>query len=199
MNRPANQTHGYRYDGILLAVILLLAATTPAAQAQWLPELRALANDNAQVTALVVDLDDKNVIAALNPDLRLTPASVSKLYAAAGALQSFGPDHRFTTRFATDGKVNGNVLWGDLVFVGGGDPTLDTARLRTLIQRLKAVGVNHITGDLVIDNGLFGHFSCQIKDRCEAHTLANRAYSAPLSAAGINFGTIGITIRPGET
>lgn len=88
------------------------------------------------------------------------------------------------------------VLHGDLVFVGGGDPALNTQDLRSLVLRLKAAGVERVTGSLVLDNGLFGPSACTIKDRCEARTHAGDAYGAPLSAVGANFGTVEVTSIP---
>lgn len=181
----------------LLAVITLLGLASTA-NAQELKALRHLDSNHAKVTALVVNLENMQTIAALNPDLRLTPASVSKLFATAGALEQFGPDHRFTTRFASNGNVTGGVLHGNLVFVGGGDPMLDTRDLRALIQKLKAAGVREITGDLIVDNSLFGPFHCFIEDRCDARTRASEAYSAPLSSVGVNFGTVKVTVYPGD-
>src|SRR5699024_1597116 len=154
-----------RHAATLLTLLTLLA-TAPVANAQWLDTLRELDSNHAKVTALVVNLENMQTIAALNPDMPLTPASVSKLFATAGALEQFGPDHRFVTRFASGGTVSGGVLHGNLVLIGGGDPTLDTRNIRVLIQKLKAAGVRHVTGNLVIDNSLFGPFPCFIKDRC---------------------------------
>ncbi len=184
---------------LLTAAAITLFATASPASADWLEEIRQLNANNAKVTALVVDLDDLSTIAALNPDRRLTPASVSKLFAAAGALEQYGPNHRFVSRLATDGAVDDNVVESDLIFIGGGDPSLDSKRLWALVQHLQAAGITHVEGNLIIDNGLFGTFSCLIKDRCDAITRASEAYSAPLSSAGVNFGVVNVTIYPGDS
>lgn len=199
MHRCSGHTHRLSFCLLFVVTAGLLLASAPGAHAQWLPALRKLDNSNAEVTALVVNLKDMSTIAALNPDQRLTPASVSKLFATAGALEQFGPDHRFVTRFASQGTVDGSVLRGNLVFLGGGDPALDTADLRQLIVKLKAAGIHHVTGNLIIDNSLFGPFSCFIKDRCDARTRASRAYSAPLSSVGVNYGTVEINVYPGAS
>lgn len=199
MARSSGRTRRIAQTLTLLLAAGTLFAAAPGAQAQWLNGLRELDENNAKVTAMVVNLETMNTIAALNPDLRLTPASVSKLFAAAAALEQFGPNHRFVTRFATAGRLAGGVLYGNLIFIGGGDPMLDTRDLRALIQRLKAAGVRHVTGSLIVDNGLSGPFSCFIKDRCDARTRASEAYSAPLSSAGVNFGTVKLTVYPGDS
>lgn len=182
-----------------IAVSLCLAAAAPAALAATpsnLSDLRALTK-HAKVSALVVRLRDMHTIAELDPDQRLRPASVSKLFSASAALQAFGPTHRFTTRLASKGRLDNGTLHGNLVFVGGGDPSLDNRRLHELVMRLRARGVARVTGNLIIDNGLWGHVPCLTADRCAAHQRASHAYSAPLSAAGIDFGTVMATVYPG--
>jgi len=181
----------------LLCVLILCAASVPAAAAEYLDALRSL-SQRANVTALVVRLDNMTPIAQINPDQRLTPASVSKLFAASAALKQFGPAHRFTTKLTTDGKVRNGTLSGDLTLVGGGDPSLDNARLWRLLNRLRGAGVNRVTGDLIVNDSLFGTVPCLTKDRCDAKHSAWHAYSAPLSAAGVNFGTMHASVYAGE-
>lgn len=180
---------------IALGLTTALAAS-PAFAANYLSSLQTL-SQRANVTAMVVDLDDMSTIAELNPDQRLTPASVSKLYAVSAALEQFGPDHRFTTRFASRSAPSGSTLNGDLVFVGGGDPSLDNGDIWALIGRLRGRGVTRVTGNLVVDDGLFGTVPCLTKDRCDAQNKAWHAYSAPLSAAGTNFGTVHASVYGG--
>ncbi|HET7314955.1 D-alanyl-D-alanine carboxypeptidase/D-alanyl-D-alanine endopeptidase [Salinisphaera sp.] len=186
-----------RLSGLSFAVAALLwSSLTCAASNAGLDNLRALAR-HADVSVLVVRLRDMHTIAAFNPDQRLRPASVSKLFAASAALQQFGPEHRFTSRFASHGAISHSTLDGDLVFVGGGDPSLDNRHLRELVMRLKARGVDQVAGDLVVDDGLWGTVPCLIKDRCDARERASHSYSAPLSSAGVNFGTVMATVYPG--
>lgn len=188
--------HGLR--ALLAAACLFTSATAAFAADAALSSLRAL-SQQADVTALVIRLDDMQPIAEVNPDRRLTPASVSKLYAAGAALEQFGPDHRFDTRFASSGAVADGQLAGDLVFVGGGDPSLDNADLWSLIGRLQGRGVRHVEGDLVVDDGLFGRVPCLTKDRCDARDGAWHAYSALLSAAGVNFATVHASVYAGDS
>lgn len=198
MRRSPGRVRRIRYGLALLLTACSLPVTAAGANLQWLDALRELDRNHTRVSALVVKLDDLSTIAAIHPDGRLIPASVSKLFASAGALEQFGPDHRFVTRFATAGTVTDGVLDGNLVFVGGGDPSLDTPDLRSLVQRLKAAGVRRVTGGLILDNGLFGPLSCTIEDRCKALTRTGDAYGAPLSSVGTDFGTVRITVYPGD-
>lgn len=180
-----------------LCAVLGLVLATPAMAADYLQALRALSK-HAHVTAMVVRLDDMKPIAELHPDERLTPASVSKLFTASAALEQFGPAHRFVSRFATSGQISGSTLHGNLVLVGDGDPSLDNPHLQQLVARLRARGITKVSGNLVIDESLWGTVPCLTPDRCDARARASHSYSAPLSAAGVNFGTVSASVYPGN-
>ncbi|GAA4797784.1 D-alanyl-D-alanine carboxypeptidase/D-alanyl-D-alanine-endopeptidase [Streptomyces ziwulingensis] len=71
--------------------------------------------------ASVVDLTTGGRLYGTGVGTSLVPASTTKIATAAAALTALGPDHRLTTRAAFEADT------GELVLVGGGDPTL-TAR-----------------------------------------------------------------------
>ena len=74
------------------------------------------------------------------------PASVTKAVTALYVLDALGPEHRFETRLiATGGIVNGEIA-GDLVLVGGSDPTLDTDALARMAANLKEAGIIGVKG-----------------------------------------------------
>lgn len=72
---------------------------------------------------LAQDLDSGEVLFELNPDQLFIPASTTKLYSVACALDAFGADHRFVTPLHRRGEVTEGVLVGDLILVASGDPT----------------------------------------------------------------------------
>ena len=74
---------------------------------------------------LVVDLKTGEKLYALNEDRLVKPASVTKLYSVAAALEALGPDHRFRTPVYRTAEVDSNgTLKGDLILVASGDPTM---------------------------------------------------------------------------
>ncbi|HSP30595.1 MAG TPA: D-alanyl-D-alanine carboxypeptidase/D-alanyl-D-alanine-endopeptidase [Halomonas sp.] len=139
------------------------------------------------------------LLGSLNPDRQLSPASVTKAYLTAVALKRFGPQHRFTSQLVSSGAVDGGVLRGDLVFEGGGDPGLTTENLWRLVQRLHLAGVREVEGALVVSQWRFGPVECITTDRCNARTRVANAYSAPLSSAGVNFGSWCVNVAPSRT
>ncbi|MBW4709761.1 D-alanyl-D-alanine carboxypeptidase/D-alanyl-D-alanine-endopeptidase [Roseobacter sp. YSTF-M11] len=103
----------------------------------------------------VADAKTGNVLEARNETLGTAPASVAKSITALYALDVLGPSHRFTTQVMAAGPVADGVLDGDLVLVGGCDPTLDTKALAALASGLKEAGVREVRGRfLVYENAL---------------------------------------------
>ncbi|MEH6641546.1 D-alanyl-D-alanine carboxypeptidase/D-alanyl-D-alanine-endopeptidase [Vreelandella glaciei] len=155
---------------------------------------------SAEARLLGADTGANALLGSINPERQLSPASVTKAYLAAAALNRFGPQHRFTSQLVSSGRVEdraeGGVLRGDLVFEGGGDPGLTTENLWRLVQRLHLAGVREIDGALVVSQWRFGPVDCITTDRCDALTRVTNAYSAPLSSAGVNFGSWCVNVAP---
>ncbi|MER8185006.1 D-alanyl-D-alanine carboxypeptidase/D-alanyl-D-alanine-endopeptidase [Kitasatospora sp. NPDC094015] len=105
----------------------------------------------AQVSALVTDPATGEVLYEHAPGALLLPASTQKTVTAAAALDLLGPDHRFRTDVLAAGTRSGATLDGDLVLLGGGDPTLLPADLDGLAAEVADSGVRSVTGGLVAD------------------------------------------------
>ncbi|MFT5914728.1 MAG: D-alanyl-D-alanine carboxypeptidase [Bacteroidia bacterium] len=65
----------------------------------------------------------------------LAPASVMKVITTASALDILGTDFQFETQLAYTGKVKNGVLKGNLVIIGGGDPTLGSKNTLSLLSK----------------------------------------------------------------
>jgi D-alanyl-D-alanine carboxypeptidase/D-alanyl-D-alanine-endopeptidase (penicillin-binding protein 4) len=73
---------------------------------------------------LIVDAQTGSTIYEHDPDRMFIPASTTKLYSCATALDAFGPDYRFETPVYRRGEVKNGRLYGDLILVASGDLTL---------------------------------------------------------------------------
>ncbi|WP_353471316.1 D-alanyl-D-alanine carboxypeptidase/D-alanyl-D-alanine-endopeptidase [Salipiger sp. H15] len=117
--------------------------------------------------------------------LGLPPASVAKSLTAAYGLDTLGPDYRFSTELWTTGAIVGGELNGDLVLVGGGDPTLDTDGLAKLARNLEEVGIKSITGRFIVDGGVLP-FSPVIDTEQPVHV----AYNPAVSGINLNYNRV---------
>ena len=127
----------------------------PAARADdilktYQPPLSALIDQAGlagKISVQVADVKTGLVLESHNPLRALPPASVAKALTACYALDVLGPGYHFETRvMATAPVINGRVD-GDLVLVGGGDPTLDTDAVAEIAKRLREeAGVIEVTG-----------------------------------------------------
>ena len=101
----------------------ILAADTFHAGIQKLTQTSGF--ENGQWGILVVDALSKQVLFEQNANQMFAPASVTKLYSTAAALEKLGPDYRFKTPVKRRGEVDSSgVLKGDLILVASGDMTM---------------------------------------------------------------------------
>lgn len=105
----------------------------------------------------------------LRADEPLTPASNLKLVVGATALEVLGPDTTLTTRVVADADPVKGTVQGDLYFVGGGDPILETGNydaalrfapqphtpMERLADSIRAAGVTRIAGQIVGDESRY--------------------------------------------
>jgi D-alanyl-D-alanine carboxypeptidase/D-alanyl-D-alanine-endopeptidase (penicillin-binding protein 4) len=135
-------------------------------------------------TAAVVDMSTGKQLYGSGTGQALTPASTTKIATAVAALSALGADHRLTTRVALEPDT------GELILVGGGDPTLtarpefggDWASLRVLADdtaaALKKRGIDKIT--LSYDNTLYAGPAL--------HRVGVNENLAPVSALSVDEG-----------
>ncbi|MEY4468360.1 MAG: hypothetical protein RIR21_2154, partial [Pseudomonadota bacterium] len=143
----------------LLLILMLLSACTTLPHGTGLPAPfgKSISLSGIPPAAVALDIRALNgqVLASHNQQRAFNPASVMKLVTTAAALDLLGPDYRWITRVYVQGTLAGDVLHGDLVIQGGGDPRLAHEDLARLLRRLRSLGVREIHGDLVLDRSLF--------------------------------------------
>jgi D-alanyl-D-alanine carboxypeptidase/D-alanyl-D-alanine-endopeptidase (penicillin-binding protein 4) len=110
----------------------------------------------------VRDLAGGQVLYERNAGKSMMPASVTKLFATAAALDAYGPGARFRTTLETAAPLDANGrLAGDLYLVGRGDPGLGEIGpdgregLDALTDALVAAGVRLVDGRVVGCDGAF--------------------------------------------
>lgn len=175
-------------------VSLILCSALPA-RADW-GALQALERNGAVVSAVALDLDSGAVLQQLNPDRRLTPASLTKLAVAAATLNRWSADKAFETRLLGRGTLRSGELTGDVILDGSGDPTLEYHALLALAVQAAGAGVTSIHGRVVVNLAPFFEVGCETNDRCGALVRSDTAFNAPLSAVGVDYGNWCVSVQP---
>lgn len=146
----------------------------------------------------VVSLDTGKTLYSHNADKLFVPASTAKLYTAALALDTLGPDYRIpTSLFATDKAGRDGELRGDLVLVGYGDPSLGVDKrvswADTLAIALRKSGVKLVRGSLIADATWFA--APLYGSGWEAADLQSW-FGAPVSALSVDENVVRVEVRP---
>lgn len=119
---------------------------------------------HAGVGFVVEDVNTGTLLLENNTAQSLVPASTMKIFTTGAALGMLGPDFRFKTSLAYQGKLDAQgTLHGDILIMGGGDPTLGSGRLpgtpgldaqmQQWADVLKKAGIKKIEGRIIgVDN-----------------------------------------------
>lgn len=115
--------------------------------AAWLkrPEL-----SHSLVGLEIMHIPSGQVIFSHNGRKRFVPASTTKVFSTACAMDMLGPDYKFKTKLLAYGKLAGSHLNGSIYIEASQDPTLKTADLKVLLSALQAKGIKSIEGKLDI-------------------------------------------------
>jgi len=198
---------GFAALGWTIAIWTAEPARGPDSLAELRRELLAHATQprfaHAQWGMHVVSLDTGRTLFSANGDKLFLPASTTKLFTAALALDTLGPDFRIRTSvYATSAPDIRGVLKGDLVLYGRGDPSLDVAAaggdwdrvLAPLVEPLVACGLKTVQGDLRADESFFRE--ARIGSGWEYDDL-QWYYGAEVSALTVNDNAVEVVVRPG--
>lgn len=195
---------------IPLFILLAILPTISSAQSTALEEKFRALGDNpavrgAQWSAYVADTATGQVLLARNSGLRMVPASTLKLFITAAALSKLGPEHRFRTKIYADGKISGDTLKGDIVILGGGDPSLGSTIIRNSTPTAQVIaswadavagaGIKRVTGGVKADDLLFD--GLPVPGSWPYEDLGNY-YAAEASALSINDNQYRLCFRPGK-
>ena len=104
---------------------------------------------HASAGVAVMRLDSSQIVASHLLDQAIITASTMKTVTSTAALETLGGDFQFETRVLLRGTQVGDTLHGDLVIVGGGDPTLGSRHfakqaniITEVTKALKQRGIN---------------------------------------------------------
>lgn len=157
------------------------AALTQAAE-KALAELAAwVVTQKARITGCVLDVKTGRVLADASAHQPLNPASNQKLLTMVTALDTLGPEYRFTT--SLHGRPASDGVLAELILRSDGDPELTLADLEQLVRGLRAQGTAQIAGNVWIDQSAFD--SAWDPPAYEQRPADWAPYRAPVSAVAL--------------
>jgi len=152
---------------------------------------------------LFAEADGPLEYAARDADRLLIPASVTKLWTTATALDELGAETRLTTKVVSATTLDGQgTLSGDLICIGGGDPAFEMKSrkdlggpaLDKLADQLKSKGLKRVTGNLIVCTGRYdrtcGNGVWEMGDLREG-------FAPAVDGAGFNSNVCNVKIAPG--
>jgi D-alanyl-D-alanine carboxypeptidase/D-alanyl-D-alanine-endopeptidase (penicillin-binding protein 4) len=197
--------------GILALTVLLVRAAEPVAKPpETLAALREQVRAHtaqprfarAQWGVHVVSLATGRTLVSVHPDQSFLPASTTKLFTGALALDRLGPDFRIRTSLHAAAPPDARgTLRGDLVVFGRGDPGFQGAAaggdwdrvFAPLVAAVRRAGVRQVRGNLVADESFFR--GPAIGSGWEYDDLP-WYYGTGVSALSLNDNAIELVVRP---
>jgi serine-type D-Ala-D-Ala carboxypeptidase/endopeptidase (penicillin-binding protein 4) len=150
-------------------------------------------------SVLVTPASSSESVYALNDAKLMMPGSTMKIITAATAGERLGWDYQFETKVVSTVPIDGGILRGDLIVIGGGDPSISErsntpGTLGMLARQIHDAGISQIEGGIIGVDDLFDD-----RGIGNGWTLDNLpyGYSAPVSALEYNEGSADFVIRAG--
>ncbi len=118
---------------------------------------------SANLSLYIAD-ENGNLIYEYNGNKGLSTASTQKIFTAAAVLETLGKSYTYKTTASYSGKIENQILNGNLFIKSNGDPTLGSWRYegyqpedfkKALLNSIKTKNINKIEGNLIIDDSYF--------------------------------------------
>ncbi|HZN27395.1 MAG TPA: D-alanyl-D-alanine carboxypeptidase/D-alanyl-D-alanine-endopeptidase [Burkholderiales bacterium] len=160
------------------------------------PVAQALASGGipaSSVALYVHDIGAEKPAISHGSELALNPASTMKLVTTYAALEMLGPAFTWNTEVYAAGSLQNDVLAGDLIVKGYGDPKLTLENFWLLLRNVRARGVREIRGDVLLDRS---YFSAEDFDPARFDGDPIRPYNTGPDALLVNFKAITVQFVP---
>ena len=171
------------------------SAVPAGVPAQLAAAMRASKLPSGAIGLVVQEVGALRPWVSINAERPMNPASVMKLVTTYAALELLGPSFVWKTGVFEAGARRGDVLDGDIVIRGSGDPKLAQEQLWLALKAVRARGIRDIRGNIVLDRGAFDANGFDAA-RFDGDPL--RAYNAGPDALLINFKAFALTFTPDD-
>jgi D-alanyl-D-alanine carboxypeptidase/D-alanyl-D-alanine-endopeptidase (penicillin-binding protein 4) len=184
---------------VVFLFLVLVCQAAPVLAQSWpavvRAELDAAGVPTEAVGLYVQEVGTATPLLAWNAEKPMNPASAMKLLTTLAALEVLGPAYTWRTEVYADGLLRGDVLEGDLVLKGAGDPKLDLEKFWLLVKTLRGRGLREIRGDLIADRSAF---ALDNSDPARFDNAPTRPYNVQPDALLVNYKSIDLQFIPQE-
>ncbi len=116
----------------------------------------SVASSGITISSKVVHADYNKTLYEYKPEIKVIPASITKLITSACAYSKLGQSYNFETVIYTDdNNINDGVINGNLYLKGYGDPDLSSSDIALLAEQIVKLNIRQITGNIVADETYF--------------------------------------------
>ncbi|WP_082230537.1 D-alanyl-D-alanine carboxypeptidase/D-alanyl-D-alanine endopeptidase [Haloprofundus marisrubri] len=154
--------------------------------------VRAVGNIHPAATASVlIETTEREILESLNAEKVVPPASTTKLFTTALALDSLGESHQFETSIATTRKVSGRQLNGDCIVTSSITPDLERSNIAVLAQSVASSNISCVDGNVILKQSPSRESSYPLG---WAHKDIRQPYGAPVSALSVSRNQVEVTV-----
>lgn len=140
---------------IIVITVRSFSSGTKDVQKQISKVLDALAS-STKTAILIYNPLTEDTIYSLNPTVSMIPASNTKLFTTAAALEIMGGNYLLSTQILADDTVfTDSTLNGNIYIKGLGNSTFTASDMDSLVQLIYKLGLRKITGNVNGDDTFF--------------------------------------------
>jgi len=147
---------------ILAAVLLIilssniLLAETPEKIIKEIDDLISGIPASTKMAIMIYNPLTQDTLVSINHTESMIPASNTKLFTTATALELLSGDHLLSTKIlADDNDLSDGTIEGNIYIKGFGNSTFSTEDLEELVNQLYQSGLRKVTGNVVGDDSYF--------------------------------------------
>lgn len=133
-----------------------LFAETPEKIIKEIDDIISGIPSSTKMAILIYDPLTQDTIVCINHTESMIPASNTKLFTTATALELMGGDHLLSTKIlADDDEISDGIIEGNIYIKGFGNPSFSSEDLDKLVNQLYQFGLRKVTGNVVGDDTYF--------------------------------------------
>ena len=140
---------------LLNCLTLITFAQAPNQLSREISDLLAEVPAGTKMAVLIYNPLTEDTIISINHTQTMIPASNTKLFTSATALELMGGDYLIATKILADEEPKDGIINGNIYIKGFGNPTFTSDELDELVDQLYESGIRKITGKVIGDDTYF--------------------------------------------